>query len=177
MTINPKLTAIARKLDTANECARRLEALQHEDDDVLEREEKERGCAEAYDEMAKLEWRLAKIPATNIEELALKAKYGNVESYYDDETEWPDPGGLAITAAIIADLLALGREGLKVSEYNPGAGKHDVMLKTLRRRHGPVPRRHDRQPWRQGGARGPGPRPCQCGGRNARRFKLGPKLG
>ena len=69
MTINQKLPRLAAKLDIAHECARRLEALQHEDDDVLEREEKERCCAAAYDEMAKLEWKLAKIPATNVEEI------------------------------------------------------------------------------------------------------------
>ena len=44
MTINPKLTAIARKLDVALECAKRLEARQHEDDDFLERVEKERAA-------------------------------------------------------------------------------------------------------------------------------------
>jgi len=110
MTINPKLTAIVRKLDVALECARRLEARQHEDDDFLERVEKERACAEAYAEMAKFEWKLAKIPATNVEELALKAKYARVESYYN-ESDWPGAGDLAITVAVISELRALGGEG------------------------------------------------------------------
>jgi hypothetical protein len=47
MTINQKPLRLAAKLDAANECAHRLEALQHEDDTVLEREEKERCCAAA----------------------------------------------------------------------------------------------------------------------------------
>ena len=34
MTINPRLLALAAKLDAANECARRLEARQNEDDDL-----------------------------------------------------------------------------------------------------------------------------------------------
>jgi hypothetical protein len=108
MTINPKLLRLAAKLDVANECARRLEARQHEDDTFLEREEKERACAAAYAEISKLEWKLAK-PATNVEELALKARYGHVESY--DETEWPGTGGLAIAAAVISELRALGLAG------------------------------------------------------------------
>jgi hypothetical protein len=108
MTINQKLLRLAAKLDAANECARRLEALQHEDDDVLEREEKERCCAAAYAEMAKLEWRLAKIPATNVEELALKARYSYLEYY--DESDCPGEGGLAIAAAVINELCALGEE-------------------------------------------------------------------
>ena len=108
--MNQKLLRLAAKLDTAHECARRLEALQHEDDDVLEREEKERCCDAAYDEIAKLEWKLAKIPATNVEEIKLKAKYARVEFYYD-ESNWPGAGDLAITVAVIADLRALGQGG------------------------------------------------------------------
>jgi len=110
MTINPKLTAIAKKLDAATECARRVEALQHEDDTFIERAPKEELCAAAYAEMAKLEWRLAKIPATNVEELILKAKFANIESYYN-ESDWPGAGDLAITVAVINELRALGGEG------------------------------------------------------------------
>ena len=60
--------------------------------------------------MAKLEWKIAKIPATNLEEIMLKAKYARVESYYD-ESDWPGAGDLAITVAVINELRALGQEG------------------------------------------------------------------
>jgi hypothetical protein len=105
-TINPKLTAIARKLDAARECARRVEALQQEDDDDIEREEKERACAAAYDEISKLEFKLAKITAANVAELALKARYARIEAW--DQAEWPGCGGEAIAVAVINELRALG---------------------------------------------------------------------
>jgi len=108
MTINPKLAALAKKIDAANECARRVEAAQKDCDDSTIRAAEEL-CAEAYAEIAKLEFKLAKIPATNIEELALKARYARVESY--NQTEWPGCGGQAIAAAVISELRALGGEG------------------------------------------------------------------
>ena len=48
MTINPRLFALAAKLDAANECARRLEARQNEDDTFIQRDAKEQLCAAAY---------------------------------------------------------------------------------------------------------------------------------
>ena len=117
MTINPRLLALAAKLDAANECARRLEARQNEDDTFIERDAKEQLCAAAYAEMAKLEWRLAKTAAANVEEIKLKAKYARVESYYN-ESDQPGAGDLAITVAVITELRVLGGEG---NSYVPSA--------------------------------------------------------
>jgi hypothetical protein len=71
-TINPKLAAIAAKLDAAHVCARRLEAKQKDCDDSTI-DAAERLCAAAYGEISKFERKLAKIPATSIEELALSS--------------------------------------------------------------------------------------------------------
>ena len=109
--INPKLLALAKKIDAANEFARRLEALQHEDDTVIERAAKEELCAAAYDEIAD-SYPACNIPATNVEELALKARYGHVE--LNDETEWPGTGGLAIAAAVTANCARLAGKEIRM---------------------------------------------------------------
>ncbi len=81
--INPKLIALAAKIDEANGLAEK------------------RGT---YNAVWKLEDRLAAIAATNLEEMKLKARYAEVDCLGMEEQIGKLP------ASIIRDLLALNRK-------------------------------------------------------------------
>jgi hypothetical protein len=99
---NPKLIALAAKLDAEKAQARVMEARQKGADDIDAAEE---ACAAAYCKISALAFKLAKTTATNLEELALKARFAEVTSY--DQKDWPGTGSQAAAASIIRDLLAL----------------------------------------------------------------------
>jgi hypothetical protein len=80
--INPKLIALAAKLEKAN---------------VLAEER------DSYDAVFELEDRLVAMPGTNLEEMKLKARYVNVDCIHDEQIG-------KLPASIIRDLLALNRK-------------------------------------------------------------------
>ncbi len=80
--INPKLTALSAKIDKASEIA------------------KERGT---YNDVFNLEDILAAIPATNLEEMKLKARYVDLDCIVDEQIG-------KLPTSIIRDLWALNRE-------------------------------------------------------------------
>jgi hypothetical protein len=92
--INPKMAALAVKIDEAKAYSDSLYANDLEDpaDDV---------ARAADNKTLKLEKRLAKIAATNLEELKLKARY----VYTDSDGAESDTG---IVKSIVCDVLALG---------------------------------------------------------------------
>ena len=95
--INPKLTARAVELANAWTRWRRASALvNHGADDEVEADEAE---GVAICEVCKLEDNLARVPATNLVELRLKAKYACPEVVHDP-----------LTVSIVRDLRKLNRK-------------------------------------------------------------------
>jgi len=87
--INPKLTAIAAKLDAAQAHLRVVKA--RDDDDPDEKEHDK-----AYGRLHKLEDKLAEAVATNLDEMKIKARWADIAS-----------GDYAVAASIVRDLRAL----------------------------------------------------------------------
>lgn len=100
-TINPKLAAIAVKLDKATAHWRHLKA-------------KAPGEDVDYSTIWRLEDKLARATATNIEELKLKARY-------TEDLDWSniqDP----VAKSIIRDLLAMDRKPEPIASKRTAAG-------------------------------------------------------
>jgi methionine-rich copper-binding protein CopC len=91
--INPKLAALAAKLDEAHAHARLVESRQKDADDI---DAAENDCAIEYEKLSKLEHKLAKLAATNLEEMKLKARYAKLE-----------PTDPIVAFSIVRDLRAL----------------------------------------------------------------------
>ena len=88
--INPKLAAIAAKLDAAQAHLRVVKAR----DDTDDPEEKE--LDKAYGRFFKLEDKIAEVVATNLQEMKLKARWADIAS-----------GDYAVAESIVRDLRAL----------------------------------------------------------------------
>jgi hypothetical protein len=97
-TINPKLAAIAAKLDAAQAHLRAVKA--RKDDDDAEK-------TKAYDRLYKLEDNLAEAVATNLDEMKLKARWADIAS-----------GDYAVAESIVRDLRALSPK-LEGGAYYP----------------------------------------------------------
>jgi monomeric isocitrate dehydrogenase len=89
--INPKLAAIAAKLDAAQAHLRAVKARDDPDDP------EELEVDKAHARLFKLEDKLAEVVATNLDEMKLKARWADIAS-----------GDHTVTDSIIRDLRALG---------------------------------------------------------------------
>jgi hypothetical protein len=82
--INPKLTALAAKLDKAHAHARVMEARQ--DPNGKGGDPDELATEKVYEKIWRLEEKLGRIDAKNLEEFKLKAHYANIDDIVDDVT-------------------------------------------------------------------------------------------
>jgi hypothetical protein len=89
-TINPKMATIVAKLDAAK-------AISKAAMNAPNAEKNESAVEATFDPVWGLEDRLAKIAATNLDELKIKARYADVDTHIRD----------ALTESIIRDLRAL----------------------------------------------------------------------
>jgi hypothetical protein len=92
--INPKLIALAAKLNEANTCALSLEAREDEPGSAANL-----AVQKAYRNIRKSEDKLARAAATNLEEMKLKARYADLFLVGD-----------TMAKSIVRDLRALSRK-------------------------------------------------------------------
>jgi hypothetical protein len=92
--INPKLAAIAAKLD---EAYARVTTMHRDDDDTLAADSARETCC---GEIGILGRKLARVRATNIEEMKLKSRYTDPLDWHHIETPWPNRSSVTLSHSI-----------------------------------------------------------------------------